>query len=95
MEHPVYTVAKPGSFTNGCFNPKRKLNDGMRAILGEEIHKLNEKMITEIDNYEKESLESFNNKFATKEKELDEILVNIAKFYAANCKYLKEFVIED
>jgi hypothetical protein len=64
-------------------------------ILIEKVHKLNEKLIAEIDSYEKECLKVFDNKSVEKERELDEFLAKMNTFYSENSKYLSEFVIDE
>ncbi len=62
-------------------------------ILLEQVHQYNEKLIGEIDKYERECIDSFENKISDKENEFSQLLIEMSDFYTDKVKYLTEFVI--
>jgi hypothetical protein len=64
-------------------------------ILIEEAHELNESLISEIDKYEKDCIESFDSNTNTRDNVFDKFIDDLKEFYTDNTKYLSEFEINE
>jgi hypothetical protein len=64
-------------------------------ILIDKIHQITEGMITEIDEYEKKCLGSFNSKIDKYCKDSDNFLIEIKEFYNSTSNYMNEFKINE
>jgi hypothetical protein len=63
-------------------------------ILIEQVHQINDSMIAEIDQYEKECVESFNSKNSDYSKECGRLLAKTNDFYKSTSKYMNEFKVD-
>jgi WD40 repeat protein len=66
-----------------------------KELMTECLHQLNEKLIGEIDNYEKQCVSSFNNKKIKYYGEKDKLLAEMAKFCTDNLAYLTQFRLDN
>ncbi len=57
-------------------------------ILLEKVHQFNEKLIARIDQYEKDSIDAFENKTIKREHEFRELLSKMNQLYSKSSKYL-------
>jgi hypothetical protein len=64
-------------------------------ILIEQVHEFNEKLIAEIDTYEKECIGLYDGRIKVKETELNEYLIELDKFSSDNSNYLSDMKIEE
>jgi hypothetical protein len=64
-------------------------------ILIQQVHQFNDKLMAEIDEYERECIDSYGSKIKEKDTEFAELLAEINKFYAENTRYLKEFKLDN
>jgi hypothetical protein len=64
-------------------------------ILIEQIHQITEGMITEIDEYEKDCVDSFNSKIVEYRKEFGKLLIEMKEFYNSTSNYMNEFKINE
>jgi hypothetical protein len=61
----------------------------------EKAHTFSEKLISDINNYEKETIQSFKNKKLQRNIEIGEVKVEVNKFHVETSQYLEEFKIDD
>jgi hypothetical protein len=61
----------------------------------EKAHSFSEKMISDIDKYEKESIQSFKSTKLQRNNEIDELKVEVNKFHMETSRYLDELNIDD
>ena len=63
-------------------------------ILLEQVHKFNETLINEINEYENQCIESYDNRIVEKAAEFNQQLLEIQKFCDESYLYLNEFMID-
>jgi hypothetical protein len=82
-----------GQIQELCNDMRNEVN--LRAeILIEQVHQITESLIAEIDEYEKECVDSFNSKIDEYSEEFAKLLSNTNDFCNSTSKYMNEFKVD-
>ncbi len=77
-----------------CVFLRNQVNLQTEFLIGK-VHQFNEKLISEIDTYEKDRIDSLASKIRERENEFDEFLTEANKFLVDSTKSLSEFTLDE